>query len=309
MLSSGRNRRLLPLVVATAISFLVLDTAGFGPVIAIRRTVLSVAQPIGSMLGFAAAPIEDAWHGAVHYDDVVEENRELRRRVAELEGASAGRADVEAELRALLDATEIDHLGDVDRVTARVVADRRTDVERTIEIDKGREDGIDAGMPVVTGRGLVGSVEVAAGDRSVIRLLTDPEMAVGVRSGQGLGLAVGTRGGLLDLQATPELAESIRLGVLDDGERFVTSGVDRSVYPPGIPVGTLVVSRVGVGPQGRRGAPAESPLSPAGPTLSADGEVDPAAQTGAAVVEVALEPLAQLDRLGFVTVLLIEPSR
>jgi rod shape-determining protein MreC len=314
VLAPGRNRRLLPLVVASALAFLALDAAGFGPIAAVRRTVLSVGQPIGAVLGVVVAPLANTWNGAVHYDELADENRQLRRRVAELEGRSAGQADLEADIRSLLEATEIEYLGDVERVTARVVSDRRTEIERVVEIDKGSEAGIELGMPVVTGHGLAGMVELVTGKRSVVRLITDADVSVGVRSSNGLGLTDGRGDGGLGLRATPELLEAIRLGAVTDGERFVTSGVDRSLYPPGIPVGTLSVgpgaaepSRVGDprpgedldGPPG----PPPGPASPAGPVLAPEDVTYEAL----GVLEVSLQPLADIDRLGYLTVLLVEP--
>ncbi len=287
MLPASRSRRLLPLLVATASALLVLDVVGFGPIVTVRQWTLSMSRPIAAILDVAVAPVDGVWHGAVHFDDVTEENHRLRRRVAELEGALAGRPDVEADLEALLAATEIDYLGDVDRVSSRVIADRHTELERIVEIDKGRSAGIAPGMPVVTGNGLVGRIEIVTGERSVVRLLTDVGVAVGVRSSHGLGLATGDRVPELRLEVTPELAESIRLGAVVDGERFVTSGVDRSIYPAGIPVGTLVIPTSGHG---------------LGPASGNDGPPGPAA--GATLT---LAPLASMDRLGYLTVLLIDP--
>ncbi len=317
MIASGRNRPLLPLLVASTLAFLALDAAGFGPITSVRRTVLSIGQPVGAVLSSAAAPVVDTWHGAVHYDELAEENDRLRHQVAELEGRLAGRDDLEDELRSLLDATDIEFLGDVDQVTARVVSDRRTEIERVVEIDKGGDHGVEVGMPVVTGHGLAGTVELVTGTRSVIRLITDAEVSVGVRSPNGLALTDGRGATGLGLRATPELAEAIRLGAVADGERFVTSGVDRSLYPPGIPVGTLRVHVDGPGPgvpgdggaidEGSGGAgtivePDGLP-SPAGPNLAADDLTYQSDGT----VEISLQPLAELDRLGYLTVLLVEP--
>lgn len=296
---------------ATALALLVLDVAGFGPIVTLRRTVLTIGQPIGAVLAFVVAPLTGTWNGAVHYDDLERENQALRRQLAELEGSAAGQSDAEAELKALMAAANIDYLGDVEQVTARVVADRTTDFERVVEIDKGTVQGIVEGMVVVTGRGLVGVIELAAGNRSVVRLITDVETAVGVRSEHGLGLASGSRQGTIELEVTPELAEAIRVGALTTGERFVTSGVDHSVFPPGIPVGTLagpgIEVRAGAGtpdpatPDPASPADQTSRANPAGPVLAPDGTpYDPAAG-------LMLEPLAEIDRLGYVTVLLIDP--
>ncbi len=343
---------MLPLVIVTALSLMVLDAAGFAPISGARRTVVSASAPIGRLLAVAVAPLTGIWHGAVHYDEVEAENRELRRRNAELAGALAGQPDAQAELAALLEATEISFLGDVERVTARVVTDRRSDIERLVEIDKGEEHGIAEGMPVATGTGLVGVVQVVAADRSVIRLLTDVEMAVGVRNRHGLGLAAGDGDGPLHFTASPELADAIRAGAVIEGARFVTSGVDRSIYPSGIPVGSLVIvdgntedSDGGTtGNNNTDNDPTDSDddgdPSPAGPEVaiagataapvspdsaeasdapgSTDNRLRPggASSDGSAAeigvdldqVELRLEPLAALDRLGYVTVLLVEPT-
>jgi rod shape-determining protein MreC len=311
MIPTRRPRRLLSLFMATAVALLVLDLAGFGPINTVRRTVLTIGQPIGAVLAFVVSPIAGTWNGAVHVDDLEQENHALRRRVAELEGAMAGQNDARLELAALLAATEIEYLGDVERTAARVVADRTTDFERVVEIDKGSDHGVAPGMAVVTGRGLVGTVELVVGDRSVVRLITDVEVAVGVRTEDGLGLATGSADGAIGLEATPELAEAVRVGVVGAGARFVTSGVDRSLFPAGIPVGTLVVPaplaqlgepEPGGNPGSGSGSDVDERPSPAGPMLAPDGSPhDPA-------IGLTIRPLAELDRLGFVTVLLIEPS-
>lgn len=301
MLPTTRSRRLLPLIVASAVAFLALDAAGFGPIVATRQTVLSVGQPIRVVLSAAVSPIGGAWNGTVHYDEVAEENGQLRQRVAELEGRLAGQADLESDLQALLEATEIDYLGDTERVTARVVADRRSAIERIVELDKGTDDGIARGMPVVTGSGLVGTIELVTGDRAVVRLMTDGDVSVGVRSDNGLGLAVGRRGSTMGLLATPELAEAIRLGAVVDGERFVTSGIDRSLYPAGIPVGVL---KIATGePAGESDGEPEPP-SPAGPVL-AQGQLS---YETLDTFEVTLQPLAEIEKLSYLTVLLIDPA-
>ena len=266
MVSGTGNRRLLPLVLITGFTLLALDAIGFGPVDALRRSVLTAGAPIRSVAAAAASPISSAWNGAVHYDDVVEENRLLRHRLAQAEGALATQPDLAAELAALTRAVDLDYLGDVDRVTARVVGDRRTGLERIVELDRGTDDGVTRGLPVVTGVGLVGVVQEAVPTRSIIRLIADPEVAIGVRSRHGLGLIVG-RGSSLELRPGPDLAAAIERGQVGAGHRLVTSGVERSHFPAGIPVASL-----------------------------GDGDGD----------DLEVRPEAELDVLGYVTVLLVD---
>ncbi len=249
----------------TAIALMTLDSRSFGPFQGARRLTLTASQPLRDGVAWAASPVVDAWNGAVHYDSLRDENDTLRARVADLEGRVDRLPDTEAELERLLEATDLDYVGDIPRVTGRVVADRRTGLERIIEIELGTDDGIAEGMPVVSGGGLVGRVMMATADRSAVRLISDPRFSVGIvdPATGAVGLATGGGEGqdlVVDLQeASLDLAAS--------GDRFRTSGFDRSQYPGGIPVGRLEV----------------------------DEEKD----------HRTLEPFVDLDQLTFLTVLLV----
>lgn len=259
------SRRTITLLLVTAVALMTIDSREFGPFQSARRFTLAVSQPLRDGVGWATSPVVDAWNGAVHYDSLRGENDELRSRIAELEGQVERLPDTEAELENLLEATDLEFAGQIPRVTGRVVADRRTGLERIVEIDRGSDDGVNEGMPVVTGQGLVGRVMLVTGDRSAVRLITDPRFSVGIvdpKTG-AVGLAIGggeNRELVVDLQeASLDLAET--------GDRFRTSGFDRSRYPGGIPVGELVVDE--------------------GRDLR------------------ALQPFADLDRLTFLTILLV----
>ena len=164
----------------------------------------------------------------------------------------------------MLLATELDFLGEMPRVTGRVVGDRRTGLERIVEIDRGSDDGIEEGMPVVTGEGLVGRIHLVLSDRSVVRLISDPRFSVGVVSPVtgAVGVTAG-RGEDRDLNVN---IEESALDAVSSGQRFETSR-----YPGGIPVGTL--------------------------------EIDDEREIR------RIEPATDLDRLGYLTVLLVpEPE-
>lgn len=262
-------RRLVVLLVITAVALMTVDVRGIGPLDRAREVTLTVTRPLRDAAQWAAGPFVDGWRGAVHHDDLVAENAELRRRLAELQGRLDGAPDVEAQLAELLRATDLGFAGDLPQVTARVAADRRTGLERVVEIDKGSDDGLGDGMPVVSGTGLVGRLELVTPRRSVVRLITDPDLNVGVRSSSGVvGVA---RGDGADQPLTLELADT-RVDPGTSGQRFRTTGSGRSVYPPDIPVGRLV------------------------------GDAEPGS-------ELELIPLADLDRLHYLTVLVWEPER
>lgn len=214
-----------------------LDARSVGPFSAVRELVFAGTQPLRSTVDIAVSPMVDAWNGAVHYDEVERENAQLRARVVELEGRIERLPDVEAELRSLLAATDIDDPADVPKVTARVVSDRDTNLERIVEIDAGSDDGLEVGHPVVTGAGLVGRLIAVEASRSQVQLITDPRMNVGLINPQSRAAGVSSGDGTgqdLVLDLVDGAVESV-----SQGSRFETSGFDRSRYPGGIPVGRL----------------------------------------------------------------------
>lgn len=260
------SRRLIILLVVTALGLMTLDARSVGPFNGVRRGVFAVTQPLRGVVDIALSPVADAWNGAVHYDSIEEENAQLRARVVELEATVDRLPEAEAELESMLTASNIDYLAEIPRVTARVVADRDTNLERIVEIDKGSDDGLIEGQPVVTGNGLVGRLLAVEGSRSQIRLISDPRLSVGVinPTTRAIGVTAGDGNG-------EDLVLDLADGAIDSvnsGTRFETSGFEQSRYPGGIPVGRLVL----------------------------DDD------------EVRLDPIADLDNLGYVTVLLVVPS-
>lgn len=220
-----------------------LDVRDSGPFSGARSFVLGVTSPARAAVGWALSPVASGWNGVVHYDEIQEENNELRSRLAELEGRLAEVPDNEAELEALRQATKVEFVEDIERVSGQVVSDRQTGLERIVEINLGSGDGVQEGMPVVTASGLVGRIVSVSSSHSVVRLLSDQRLSVGVISTRSriVGVTTGRGGGenlVLDLLGNAADQATART-------RFETSGFDSSPYPGGIPVGTLVLSEDG----------------------------------------------------------------
>ncbi len=225
------------LLVVTALAFMTLDARDSGPFSGVRSFTLTVTAPLRSAVRWVVSPVGAGWNGVVHYDDVLEENDELRVRISELEGELAQVPDNEEALRQLQEATKVEFANQYERVTGRVVSDRQTGLERIVEIGIGSEEGIEVGMPVVTASGLVGRIVSVGPATSHVRVITDGRVQVGVISTQTriVGVTVG-RGDdnnlLLDLLGDAK-------DQLPEDTRFETSGFESSPYPAGVPVGVL----------------------------------------------------------------------
>src|SRR5712691_7761700 len=151
----------------------------------------------------------------------------LRRQVVELNAA----AKENASLRQALDfERSFGHR----MVTAQVVGRGPDGFSRTLQIDRGTADGVQPGMIVTTGAGLVGRVREAGPHGAIVQTLGDPQGRVNVFLSKS-GLQGTVTGGPAALQL--EVEHSLGTAPLS-GEWALTSGVGGG-YPRGLVVGEL----------------------------------------------------------------------
>lgn len=123
---------------------------------------------------------------------------------------------------------------------ARVVAGGSNPLSKEFFLDRGRKQGIRAGMAVINADGIVGKVQAAYATVSLVLLVNDAESGVGVvlenSFARGVLKGTGGRTCMIDY-ILPETK-------VRPGDRVFTSGDDR-VFPRGLPVGR--VARVAQG--------------------------------------------------------------
>jgi rod shape-determining protein MreC len=240
---ASRRRYVLLVLVLTAVTLITLDSrAGrTGPLGAVGRAAHTVVSPIERGVAAVARPISDWWDGVTNAGDLRRENAKLRRENEALRGQQNSAAHALNENKIFDQLLHLPILSDVPRVAARVVNRDPGNFESTLTIDRGTESGIARDMPVMAGDGLVGKVIETWRGGSKIRVLVDQDSAVGVQTEQKpghdstTGIAEG-RSGQRDI-------------VVDDfdpqkpvlvGDGIVTSGLQNSVFPYGLPVGRVV---------------------------------------------------------------------
>jgi rod shape-determining protein MreC len=265
----ARQRFVLAVVTLLSVTVVTLDLRGQGGgvVDGVRSGARDALAPVEAAVGRVAEPVGDMVGGMLHYGELEAENARLHRRLEEESGYRLRAEDAERERRRLLEQERLSFAGHIPALSARVVSTAPSNFDLAVEIDKGSSAGVTMGMPVITGAGLVGTVAEASTRRAVVRLVVDPAFDVGVRLSRSgdEGVARG-RGRSEDLPV--DLVDPAT--VVEPGEVAVTSGLEGSTFPAGIPVG---VARPG------------------------------SARPGALQKDLALDPVVDLGRLEVVKVL------
>ena len=166
-------------------------------------------------------------------------NAELEAEVARLQAQVVQLQSQVADTQALAALVNFSRSNPESAYTAATVIGRDpSPFLRYIIIDKGSNQGLRRGMPVVTEQGLVGRVDAVIGSAARVQLITDPTSAVNVRLERADREAVltGTLAGDLTLDLVPQDIS------LELGDVVLTSGLGGS-YPPDLIIGQVVTVR------------------------------------------------------------------
>ncbi len=234
---TGRSRLTLVILVLVTVTLVTLDVRNVGPFEQAKSTAEAVLGPVVSGARRAGGPVTDAWESVTGYDDLKRENERLRAELEIERGRDLANANATVVLREYLAEAQIQYVTDIPSTTARVIRQLGNFPGFTVDVDKGSSAGVNVGMPAVTSAGLVGRVVDVAPGRSRIRLISDPEFELGIRlvGGEAVAVARGTgRGQPLVVSEGIGITTPVAVGML-----VTTSGIDRSVYPPDVPVGLV----------------------------------------------------------------------
>lgn len=229
----------LGLLVLTAITLLVLDLPGTGPLDPIRSGLSSALTPVRDAADTALQPLSSATKGITGYGKLKKQNDHLRARLDRLQSQDAEIVRLRIEVKELkkINGVKVDN---VPTRLAEIVSGPIGPFDRAVEIDQGSGDGIKKGMPVITSGGVLGRVISVSAGRSKVELITEPTFFLGIRTErrergvlQGQG-----RGKLLLVDGIGDESTKVR-----KGEYVYTSGIDQSAFPKDLIVGRIVSVR------------------------------------------------------------------
>ena len=216
---------------ALSFAFLVADVR-FNYLVTLREVAAVIIYPfqrIATTPASIARRIGDFFvtHGSLREDNarLAQENFGNDALLLQLEALRSENA----QLRELLSARS---RPDIEFTAAEVLYAARDPFTRKVVLDKGSQDDVRAGQPVVDNRGVVGQVTRVYPWLAEVTLVTDKGQFVPVQNlRNGLRAILSGTGsdGALELRFVPPNAD------FENGDELVTSGID-GVYPPGLPV-------------------------------------------------------------------------
>jgi len=178
--------------------------------------------------------VQGLWSGYVDLRGVKDENTALRQELQALqirlqeERALAQRAE---DLRQLL---ELRQRAELDTTAAEIIAASASPEFRTVTIDKGSTDGLQADMAVISPAGVVGRLILPSRRAAKVQLLIDRNAAAGaiIERSRAQGVVVGFGTGELRMDYVSATAD------VKAGDLVITSGID-GIYPKGFVIGTV----------------------------------------------------------------------
>ncbi|MCH4183961.1 MAG: rod shape-determining protein MreC [Eggerthellaceae bacterium] len=223
------------LLVSLACVTIYMQEGSSGPLHVFQATVSGSLAPAKAASGAISHAedtlqdtISDSSADASTLTALREQNEQLRSTISDLE-------EYRQEAQRLQGLLQVEETYSVNGVCARVLSRSNNAWNQVVTLDKGSNDGIHAGQPVLDAGGVIGQVASVSPATSEVRLLADPSsgVAVMVQSNREEGIVTGSLDGVLYLRDLDDNAQ------VNEGDVIVTSGLGGSYYS-GLMVGTVV---------------------------------------------------------------------
>ena len=235
-----RPRITLVVIVLVSLSLLSVSYRKTPPFIAATKGyVRDVVTPIRQAVSSVVTPVYDVVAGAFEYGSVKKQNHILQNELALLKNQRVSDAGATNAMAALTAVLHIPFASNLKSMPAEVISYTPTNVQLSIELNKGSLLGVKVGNPVVSADGLIGRVVQVSSGTSTVLLVDDPNFTAGVRFGTTgqIGLLVGQ--GVSDRLAVQLVDPGT---VLRQKQVVYTSGMQGEIFPPGLPVGEVAVA-------------------------------------------------------------------
>ncbi|MHB1350048.1 MAG: rod shape-determining protein MreC [Desulfobulbaceae bacterium] len=223
---------LLPLVLIFLVS--TLGSQKFGT---LHRLVAEVTGPVQLAVARGIDSFNTFRKDYLQLFTIRDENKRLWKELQECRDAANRNREALATNTRLRKLLQFKESTDLPAVAARIVGKDPSLWFRSVVIDRGENDGVAKGMPVMSGDGVVGQVFAVSPNFAKVLLAISPSSAIDVLLQKSRVRGILKGAGSL----TCKLDYVLKTVDVQEGDQVVTAGYG-GLFPTGMPVG--VVSRV-----------------------------------------------------------------
>jgi len=201
------------------------------------RLVLFLTSPVQSAITFTLRGGNKILQNYLFLVQTREENKFLLEKNRILHSQLSIMNEYEQENQRLRELLKFEKAFPFQKVIAQVVGRDAHPDFRTIRINKGSDDGIKYGMPVVTHEGIVGRIFRTSGSVSDVLTILDHQSSIDslIQRSRTRGIVEGVS------ESSCQMKYALRTDQVEIGDQVVTSGLGET-FPKGVSMG--VVTRV-----------------------------------------------------------------
>ncbi|NLX90741.1 MAG: rod shape-determining protein MreC [Firmicutes bacterium] len=227
-------------VILLALSLVFFTGEDLAHVNLVKDTFLTGFSQVQGFVARLGASTAGFFQGIFDFRNLQEENKELRKELAERENLRHQILELQKEnyrLRGMLDFKE---RTEYELLPAEVIARDPSNWFETITVNRGALHGVKKNMPVITSQGLVGNILKVSRTSSRVLLLTDSRRAVSAlvmrsREPGDVGIVEGSSGESASLRMTNLPPEAN----IQPGDTVISSGLG-GIFPKGLVIGTVL---------------------------------------------------------------------
>ena len=205
-----------------------------------ERTVMTIFSPVPKFVNWIGGTAQDMHHGYLDMRAAVNENVELRRKVASLTTENLKLRQSGSDMRRLRSLLAYAEQFEYETSMGQTIMLDTAGRFKSIIIDRGSADGVEVNDIIANANGLIGRVVLTTNDLAKVQLVTDNNCSVGslVERTRRQGVVRGNGSANVQMYDIPSLAD------VQPGDKVLTAGID-GVFPKGIPIGTVVRAQPG----------------------------------------------------------------
>ena len=240
MFSRHRNLVILTFVLFAQLSLLVYQFRSGEDIPLIRHGTMYVVTPVQRAMRAVTDTFRRVVYGYLDLRGARRQSQDLARELDQLRIEAQGLRREASQARRLQALLDFRRELPLHTLAAQVIGSGGSETSQTVILDKGSKAGLRPDLPVIVPEGVIGKVLRVFADTSQVLLLTDANSGVA-------SLLEGSRiHGVLRGTNQPlgHLTLVVNGEAVAVGEILVTSGEDR-IYTKGLPLGVVVSARPG----------------------------------------------------------------